>query len=188
MTPGERDIVIVGCGRWLRGDDQAGLLAAEALVSAKLPHARVYASESPAADIALLAADARLLIVVDAARAGGRMTPGTWRKYDYAQVRGRLREATVAAVAAAQVDESASGGAVAAVASGHSISVGAALELAARLGCLPREVWVYVIAVERVAYGGEVSPEAARAVREVTTAIRTDVVVWHRMHAELSHA
>ncbi len=167
ITP-RNEIVIVGCGRWLRGDDQAGLLAAEALLGMKLPDVRVYASESPAADIALYAADARMLVLIDAARAGPDLPAGTWRRLDYRDMKSRLRESTSA--------------------SAHTISVATALALAERLGTLPSQVWIYAIGAQSTEPGSTISAVVARAVQDVSAAIRHDVIDWHRKHAELSHA
>lgn len=168
MILARSEIVIVGCGRWLYGDDQAGLVAAEALLSMKLPDVRVYASESPAADLALYAADARVLIVIDAARASAEFPAGTWRKVDYRQIKADLHEARSP--------------------SAHTLGVTTALTVAESLGCLPPDVWIYAIGAFSIEAGAKMSAAVARAVQEVTTGVRRDVIVWHQKHAELSHA
>lgn len=168
MTEARNEIVIVGCGRWLYGNDQAGLIAAESLLSMRLPDVRIYASESPAADLALYAADARMLIVIDAARASTDLPAGTWRRVDYHQIKARLNEPRSP--------------------SAHTLSVATALTVAESLGCLPVEVWIYAIGAESSEVGANVSPAVARAVQDVTSTVRRDVIVWHQSHAELSHA
>ncbi|GJQ27664.1 MAG: hypothetical protein HBSAPP02_26960 [Phycisphaerae bacterium] len=168
MIAGRMEIVIVGCGRWLYGDDLAGLAAAEALLGMRLPDVRIYASESPAADIALYATDARILIVIDAARASEDLPAGFWRRVNYREIKDRLNEARSP--------------------SAHTLSVTTALTLADRLGCLPPDVWIYAIGAVSTEAGAKMSKAVARAVQEVTEAVRRDVIVWHRKHAELSHA
>lgn len=168
MIAARKEIVIVGCGRWLYGDDQVGLASAEALLSMRLPDVRIYASESPAADIALYATDARILIVIDAARASAEFPAGSWRKVDYRQIKADLHEARSP--------------------SAHTLSVTTALTVAESLGCLPPDVWIYAIGAVSTEAGAKISAAAARAVQEVTAAVRRDVIVWHQKHAELSHA
>jgi hydrogenase maturation protease len=168
MIATRNEIVIVGCGRWLYRDDQAGLVAAESLLGMRLPDVRIYATESPAADIALIAADARMLIVIDAARAGAGLPAGDWRRIDYHQNRPRFFEARSP--------------------SAHTLSVATALEVADSIGSLPAEVWIYAIGAASAEAGAKVSPLVARAVQDVISAVRRDVIVWHQKHAELSHA
>lgn len=168
MIAARKEIVIVGCGRWLYGDDLAGLAAAEALLGMRLPDVRIYASEMPAADIALFATDAKFLIVIDAARASEDLPAGSWRRVNYREIKERLNEARSP--------------------SAHTLSVTTALMLAEGLGCLPQDVWIYAIGAVSTEAGAKMSTTVARAVQEVTAAVRRDVIIWHQKHAELSHA
>ena len=154
-------ILIVGCGRWSMGDDQAGLLAASRIRERDLPNTVVITSEDPVADLA--AEDLRdldVLIVVDAARADEQHPAGSFLRMDY-QDRPRFL------IPRTGIDT-------------HSISVAAALELAASLMRLPSNVWIYMV------FGGgfdrrmvlEAVPAAA--ISSLADRIENDVNEWRR--------
>lgn len=149
-------IRIVGCGRWLMQDDQAGLLVAQRLLEQHIPYAVVETTETPATAFAEteMAADS-LLIIVDAARAGARHPPGTTKKVEY---RSRVRESP----AELFVDT-------------HSPSLLSGLLLGDALGNLPRRVWLYVIFGEHFERGHALSPEVRGSIEKLLKEIEADV-------------
>jgi hydrogenase maturation protease len=152
-------ICVVGCGRWLRRDDQVGLLVAQTLAKAGLPGVRIVATESPWSDILTELEDLDLLIVVDAAREGTDTPPGAWARIDYRQEPERIR------VYGPSLDA-------------HQLSVGAALSLASEMGVLPPDVWVYAVAVENCDHGEQVAPAVHQAVSELVERIPGDIDAW----------
>ena len=75
---------IVGCGRQLMGDDQAGLLVADRLRDSDLLHTTVVCDEAPGSELAVGLDEAvELLIVVDAAPADATHAPGSFVRIDY---------------------------------------------------------------------------------------------------------
>lgn len=161
MMPGNTSaqVCIVGCGRWLRGDDQAGLLVAQALAGAELPLVRVILTESPCGDLPAESDGVRLLIVVDAAKPAPGVSPGTWTRIDYRRRPERIEPRQPAGDA-------------------HQLSVDAALGLAEQLGTLPPAVWVYAVALGHCDYGTELTPAVQGAVQELTQRIPADIAAW----------
>jgi len=163
-------VCVFGCGRWLRRDDQTGLLVAREIGRQALDigcqgqapaGVVVLTSESPAADLPANLDDADLLIVVDAAGAADDFPAGTWRRIDYRREPGRIGERGRA------VDV-------------HQLSVDAALRLAEQLGILPPEVWVYAIAAGDCGYGEAMTPAVEAAVSELARRIPADIEAWRR--------
>lgn len=151
---------IVGCGRWLRRDDQIGLRIVEHLAQGGVPGTRLLATESPCADLLSCLDGVELLVVVDAARSDNGHPEGDWRRIEYrgaerSRIRRRPRSLNV-----------------------HQLSVDAALELADRMELLPKEVWVYAVAVRDVDYGEDMSPAVARVTDALADEIRSDVAAW----------
>lgn len=163
----EPDITLVGCGRWLRRDDQAGLMVAEMI--GRLPPAgcRVAVTEAPGSDIPAVLDNIRLLVIVDAARSAVSHPPGSVARMDYWEHKEHLRTRC-------RTDT-------------HALSVDMALELAEEIGDLPRDVWIYAITAEDCGYGEEVSPAVARALPEVVAMIERDIAAW-RAAQEACHA
>ena len=162
MTSNETTRVCVfGCGRWLRRDDQTGLLVAREIGRQAPAGVVALTSESPAADLPANLDDADLLIVVDAAGAGDDFPAGTWRRIDYRREPGRIGERGRA------VDV-------------HQLSVDTALQLAEQLGILPPEVWVYAIAAGDCGYGEAMTPAVEAAVSELARRIPADIEAWRR--------
>ncbi len=145
-------VCIVGCGRWLRRDDQAGLVAAQRLEEGNSLAAEIILTESPGADTLTHLAGSDLLIVVDAAEPDERHPPGAWRRIDYRAAPHRLRTRSCCST--------------------HTMGLGLALRLAERLNELPERVWVYAIAIASVGYGEQISSPVARAISEVVANIR----------------
>ncbi len=151
----EPEIAVVGCGRWLRRDDQSGLLAAEFLETSLAPKCLVVGTEAPATDIPNLLEGVRLLIIVDAARSADGHPPGSWARMDYWTHKDHLAQRC-------RTDT-------------HALSVDLALSLAEAMGTLPQDTWIYAIAAEDCGYGEDVTPAVAKAITEVTACIETDI-------------
>ena len=161
---------IIGCGRWLRGDDQVGLMIAEELLGAldgdvgSTPKVAVESTEAPRADLFVegLRRDG-LLVIIDAARVTEGVTPGTWTRIDYLQDAQRIRDKCRTHT--------------------HALSVDAALEMAAALDMMPSHVWIYAVAGEDFGYNEHLSAGLAEALPEITARIRADVANWLKRHA-----
>jgi hydrogenase maturation protease len=161
--PAEADrgvVRVIGCGRRFRGDDQAGLLVAEAVAAMQLPGMRVETTEAPCADLFDARGAEDLLIVVDAAQARSGLPPGSVTRVDYGRsphcLEARCRTNT------------------------HTLSVDTALELGRELGLLPSHVWVYAVGAEEFNFGDELSESAANGILEAARRIRRDIETWRR--------
>lgn len=153
MTGG---VLIVGCGRWSMGDDQAGLLVARRLQRRPRGDVDVIASESTDALLAHPGlCDCRLLVVVDAALADTDHPPGTFARLDYTADSRRL-----------------SGGWRG---NSHTLGVDTTLELGQTLGLLPPRVWVYVLFGERFDRSFALSPHVRAGVAKLARNIVREV-------------
>lgn len=154
-------IRVVGCGRGLRRDDQLGLRVAERLADLPLDgDVEVTATEAPAADVLLAAADVDLLVLIDAVAESPRLPAGRWRRLDLLHPATGDPQLIVPDSAAV---------------SPHTLGLSAGLELAKRLGLLPKAVWLYVVAGRDFGYGENLTADVEVAVSEVASAIRRDV-------------
>ncbi len=170
MNPDDRslqEVCVVGCGRWLRRDDQAGLLVARALQRTGLKSARLVLTESPAADLFNELDGVKLLVFVDAARTDRNHRPGSWRRFGYHGPSELLK---------------ASNGS-----DSHTLGAAFGLELAWELNILPPETWIYAIVAGDCGYGESVTPPVAQAIRSVARAITDDVRRWQAVR-EVVHA
>jgi len=140
--------LILGCGNRQRGDDAAGILAAERLRALGFT-VEVYSGEASELMDAWSGADD--VIVIDAVVSGA--TAGTVHVWD-----GRHPPAFASATG-----------------STHGLGVAQAIELARALGCLPARLRVYGIEGQRFEVGSEVSPEVERAVEEVVRRIAAEL-------------
>ncbi|UCG15760.1 MAG: hydrogenase maturation protease [Phycisphaerales bacterium] len=168
--PAEADrncVRVIGCGRRFRGDDQAGLLVAQAVEAMELPGTQVATTEAPCADLFDTFCAEDLLVVVDAAQARNGLRPGTVTRIDYRKSPERL---------AARCRTNT-----------HTLSIDAALELGRELGLLPSDVWVYAVGAEDFDFGDEVSESVANGVLEAARRIRRDIEAWLR-RKELARA
>ncbi|HUN82010.1 MAG TPA: hydrogenase maturation protease [Phycisphaerae bacterium] len=152
------DICIIGCGRWMRRDDQVGLLTARALQRMGVPETRVITTESPAIDILANLDDVALLILIDAARPDEDHPPGTWRRLKY-------DEHTFSYRPGVQLDS-------------HALGVDAALEVARATGHLPENIWIYAIAAADCELGTAPTTIVRRSVKDVARGILTDIREW----------
>lgn len=141
-------MLVIGCGNRLRGDDAAGPLVVERL-SERAPPGGIRCLDAGTAGVAAVLAmrGAEYVVFVDACMSGAE--PGT------------IRELSAADVMAA----TAGGGEL----STHGIRWDQALVLArAVLGdAVPRRVSVYLIEAGTLAAGARLSPAVERAVKEV---------------------
>ncbi len=166
-APSTHSVCVIGCGRWFRGDDQVGLLAAERLNLRGMIEGDILVTESPGTDIVASCGGIELLIIIDGALPDDRHAPGSWQRLDYLKSPERLhmRDWT----------------------SSHSLSVDLALQMAANLGELPDTVWVYAVAIRRGGYGEKLSPMVESALEPLCAAIADDVRHWRtQRHHEAS--
>lgn len=152
------DIAVVGAGRWLRKDDQIGLIIAERLRTRSIAGVTILTTESPGADIATGVDGVQLLILVDAAEPDSSHSPGSWRRIDLsrsqAPIRGRSWQ------------------------SSHTLGVDVALQMCRHLGSLPECVCVYAIAIADADYGEAVTPQVEAALGPVLGAIEREITQW----------
>ncbi len=140
-------MLIIGCGNRHRGDDAAGLLAAERLRALGIP-AEVCNGESAE----LIAAWAGLddVILIDAVMTG--VPAGTIHVWNANDLPTFATSNT----------------------STHGFGVAEAIELARALGRLPAQLRIYAIEGSRFDVGSEVSVEVARGVEEVVKRIQSE--------------
>jgi len=141
-------MLIIGCGNRQRGDDGAGILAAE-----RLRALGVAAAECTGEASELMEAWSGVddVIVIDAVVTGA--PAGTVHVWDGRRPLGPGKPAG----------------------STHGLGVGEAIELARALGCLPSRLRVYGIEGAKFEIGGEVSAEVRRALEEVVDRIFVEV-------------
>lgn len=167
----QTDIVVIGCGRSLRRDDQIGLVIAEALNQQTPRNMRIIKSESPGPDLLAEWSDARLLIVVDAARSSEQLPAGSMVRIDLRNDDHALRRVSTHNLLAA------------AGMSSHLLGIADALILGSELKMLPPVVWVYVIGASEFGYGSELSREAMHIVGIAARRIRADIRQWRSSEA-----
>jgi hydrogenase maturation protease len=137
-------LLILGCGNRQRGDDGAGILAAERLRALGI-EAGVCAGEPSELLDAWKGADD--VLVIDAVSSGA--PAGTVHVWD-----GQRPPAFATSAG-----------------STHGLGVAQAIELARALDCLPQRLRIYGIEGQRFEIGSEVSPEVERGVEEVVQRI-----------------
>jgi len=143
-------VLIAGVGNPLRGDDAAGLVAAERL-RALCPQARVLECRGDAAMLLDAFAGADSVLLIDAARSGA--TPGTVRRIDatHEPLPADLRNCST-----------------------HGFGAAEAVETARALGSLPARVIVYAIEGRAFELGAEVSDDARRGIDEAVRLAAAD--------------
>lgn len=146
-------VVVVGVGNAYRGDDTAGLLAAEHVRERAGDEIRVRAIEQEPSRLVDSWAGAEAAYVVDAVASGA--PPGTVHRYDVAD--GPLP---------ARIFGSSST---------HALGVADAVELARALERLPPRTVVFGIEGERFGAGEDVTPAVAAAASSVAEAILAEV-------------
>jgi hydrogenase maturation protease len=161
--PGAAHTLILGLGNPLRGDDGAGVAVVEAISQNGPLPAGTRLIDLGTGDLltALMEADLRRVIVVDAAEMGAR--PGEWRCFSADQARIDFHHLRAGA-------------------SSHGGGLEAALALREALEMPPAEVTVYGIQPLAAGYGPGLSPEVKAAVHEVCEAIGREAsrqLVYH---------
>lgn len=186
-APGGRaapPILIVGCGRSLRRDDQLGLLVAAKLAQHPPIGAKIRQTEAPGADLLDIDAGVELLIIVDAFRARRPEDIGRCLRMVYCGEGPAGDESN----APADIDDGVSpdaaprfaqllarDGADQRHAPGHTLGVAAALELCAALGALPPNVWIYAVGGAAFDYGESMTPAVAAAANELGRKVCADI-------------
>lgn len=166
------EVLIIGCGRSSRRDDQFGLHVAARLAETPPAGVRVLATEAPGADLLTNLEGIRLLVIVDAAHGG---EAGRWRRLVFAGAGTTNRAGALLDVGLRSLHSS------------HLIGVAEALHIGEELEMLPPQIWIYAVAGEDFGYGAEMSGPVARAAGEVLWQIRADVVEWQARRG-LCHA
>jgi hydrogenase maturation protease len=139
------DVLVVGYGNVLRGDDAVGWHAVERLAAdRRLDGARVVWQHQLTPELALDMAGASLVVLVDAESG---MEPG--------------------AIAVRRLERSADGGA----AMSHHVAPESLLVLAWELYGSAPETWIVGVGVAQVEVGDELSPVVAAAIPEVVDAV-----------------
>lgn len=167
-SAGAPSIVVVGCGRSHRRDDQIGLLIADLLHAHPPPCTTVLKSEDPGADLLTEVVGAQLVIIVDANRARADWPPGTCRRF------------VISADGGTGLDDLFKSQGDRLASSSHSLSVSDALATGRELGLLAPELWIYAVSAEDFGYGDALSPGVRRSTLDVAREIQTDVRAWLR--------
>jgi hydrogenase maturation protease len=142
------NVLVIGVGNEMRGDDGAGIAVARALGTRVRPGVRVMEALGEGAALVDAWRDAGAVILIDAARSGA--PPGTIHRFDAVKEPMPPRFFHY---------------------STHAFSVAEAVELARVLGALPRRLLVFGIEGRTFEAGAGLSPEAARAAATVTVEI-----------------
>jgi hydrogenase maturation protease len=145
---------IIGCGACDRGDDEAGLLAAEALRRVVPPPVEVMQNTAGGARLLDGNRDVDRLVLIDAALATPRFPAGTWRRIAY-PAEGRLL-----------ADAPAPGT--------HALSLADALRLAETLGQLPAQVVLFLLAGDRFEAGTRLSETLAEPLARLVEQIHRE--------------
>lgn len=164
-------VIVMGCGRSHRRDDQVGLLIADLLEAGPPPNTRVLKSEDPGADLLTEVAGFDLVIIVDANRSRVSTQPGSCSRF----VISRKGGTGLDDLFKSQGDRP--------VSSSHLLSVMDALATSRELGLLPPELWIYAVSAESFGYGDELSHGLRRSIRDVARRIQTDVRAWLRIRS-----
>jgi hydrogenase maturation protease len=161
-------VIVMGCGRSHRRDDQIGLLIADLLQAHPPPCTTVLRSEDPGADLLTQAVGAHLVVIVDANRARAGSPPGSCSRFVISRKGGMGLDDLFKS----QGDRPMS--------SSHLLSVSDALALSRELGLLAPELWIYAVSAESFGYGDELSRDLRRSIQDVARRIQTDVRAWLR--------
>lgn len=143
---------MIGVGNPYRGDDAAGLVAAERLRSRVRDGVSVLPCEQEPTRIIDAWGDAQAAVIVDAVRSGSE--PGTLHRVDAS------REPVLAHVFRSST---------------HAFGVGETIELARALGRLPERIVVYGVEGATFAAGVGLTPQVETAVDGVVEAVLRDL-------------
>jgi len=145
-----KDMLVIGLGNPLRGDDGVGIWIAEQIAAADWPDVMVLAIESGEPTQLIEAwAGAKRVYVVDALVAP--LPPGRVLRFDL------LRNPVPAHLATFST---------------HGLGLSEAVQLARILGALPSKLTLYGIVGQQFAYGVSLTPEVATAAQYVVARLR----------------
>jgi hydrogenase maturation protease len=151
--PAPPDVVVVGLGNELRGDDGAGIAVARRLRRCALPAGvAVHEEHGDAVGLIDRIDSCGAALIVDCMRSGA--APGTVRRFDAS------REPLPPALRGA--------------ASTHALALGEAIELARVLGRLPRRVIVYGVEGDRYDTGAPLTAAVEAAVAPLADTIGSE--------------
>ena len=150
-SPRSSAVRIIGLGNGLRGDDAVGLLVARRLRQEVNDRIEVIEGEMAGVDLIELMRDARVAILIDAARSG--QAPGMIHRLDASRT-----------PIGPQIFPCSS----------HGLGMVDALELARVMGTIPATVIVYGVEVGNMETGQALSPSVAKVLDEVVNRIVQD--------------
>lgn len=149
-----RNVVVIGVGNELRGDDGAGLEAVRRVRESELPASvTVHLHEGEAVGLLELWDGADAAVLVDTVRSGA--PPGTIHRLDASQV-----------PLPSPVRRSSS----------HTIGIAEAIELARALGTLPTGILLYGVEGRQFEAGTELSDEVAAALDPLVHELRAETL------------
>jgi hydrogenase maturation protease len=149
-----RNVVVIGVGNQLRGDDGAGLEAVRRVRDRELPTSiTVHLHEGEAIGLLALWDGAEAALLVDTVRSGA--PPGTIHRLDasHAPLPSALRRF-----------------------SSHTIGIGETIELARALGTLPATVRVYGVEGRQFDVGTELTDEVGAALHGLVRELRAEAL------------
>lgn len=155
MTPpSEAEILFIGVGNPLRGDDAAGVLAAKLVRDRNHPSIRVIEHDGEGASLMEAWTGAQTVIVLDAASSDS--PPGTIYRFDATEqpLPGRLFQNST-----------------------HAFGLHEAVELSRALNHFPRQLIIYGIVGKCFEIGAHLSAEAEEATRQVVKRILEETAV-----------
>jgi hydrogenase maturation protease len=147
-SPSEAEILLIGVGNPLRGDDAAGVRAAKLIRDRNHPSIRVIEHDGEGASLMEAWAGGQTVIVADAAWSDS--PPGTIYRFDATQqpLPGKLFQRST-----------------------HAFGLHEAVELSRALNRLPRRLIIYGIRVKSLEIGASLSDEVEKSVQEVVERI-----------------
>jgi hydrogenase maturation protease len=155
-SPPPPEVLVVGIGNPLRGDDGVGPTALAALEARELPGAQLMAFQGDGLLLLDAWKHADRVILIDAVTSGGK--PGAVYRFD------ALAQTFPAGLS---------------FSSTHAFGVAEAIELARTLKQLPSSLVIYGIEGKNFTIGAGLSPEVKRALHDVVERIENEV----RLHS-----
>jgi hydrogenase maturation protease len=152
----ESDVLLIGMGNPLRGDDAVGRIVARRLVRRSVPHLRIVEQDGDITRLMEAWSAAASVIVVDAISPGSQA--GTIRRFDVTEqgLPGRVFQNST-----------------------HALGLHEAIELSRALQRLPKRLLIYGITGKSFALGGEVSVEVGQAAALLVERIIADVAALY---------
>jgi hydrogenase maturation protease len=146
------EILILGVGNPLMGDDGAGVRAVELLEKAHLPaHFQVQEIGTPGWSLGAWFEGYESVVLIDAVQMG--LKPGAWQKIDLRETCLRLPESAFSL---------------------HQADLAGGLLLAQELDLLPRSLTLYGIEPADLTPGASLSPQVASSLPELVNSIVDD--------------